>query len=159
MQVEYIQLDCFSSLKNEIVTRMTKAYAQFGNHFKDLCIYLYSCSPVCYSERILGLPVAPKHITASLVMNGRVSCPISFYSCTKWAGMRLIFRTCCSVVVEALCYKPENRGIETRLCFFFLIYLLLPAALGLKTEMSRGSEMFLRSKARPVRKADNLIAM
>jgi hypothetical protein len=36
-----------------------------------------------------------------------------------------------SVVVKALCYKPEGRGFETRLSERFLsIYLILPAALG-----------------------------
>jgi hypothetical protein len=34
-----------------------------------------------------------------------------------------------SVVVKALCYKPEGRGFETRRGEF-LIYLFLPAALG-----------------------------
>jgi hypothetical protein len=34
-----------------------------------------------------------------------------------------------SVVVEALCYKPEGRGIASRWGGFFLIYLILPAAL------------------------------
>jgi hypothetical protein len=33
-----------------------------------------------------------------------------------------------SVVVMALCYKPESRGIASRLGGFFLIYLILPAA-------------------------------
>jgi hypothetical protein len=35
-----------------------------------------------------------------------------------------------SVVVKALCYKPEGRGFDTRWGDFFLIYLILPAALG-----------------------------
>jgi hypothetical protein len=35
-----------------------------------------------------------------------------------------------SVVDKALCYKPEDRGFDTRLGVFFLIYLILPAALG-----------------------------
>jgi hypothetical protein len=36
------------------------------------------------------------------------------------------------VVVEALCYKPEGRGVESRRgnWNFFSIYLILPAALG-----------------------------
>jgi hypothetical protein len=35
-----------------------------------------------------------------------------------------------SVVVEALCYKPEGRGFESRLSdFFFSINLILSAAL------------------------------
>jgi hypothetical protein len=34
-----------------------------------------------------------------------------------------------SVVVEALCYEPEGRGIASRWGEFFLIYLILPAAL------------------------------
>jgi hypothetical protein len=35
----------------------------------------------------------------------------------------------CSVMVKALCYKPEGRGIVSRLGGFFLIDLILPAAL------------------------------
>jgi hypothetical protein len=35
-------------------------------------------------------------------------------------------------MVEALCYKPEDRGFETRWgeCIFFSVYLILAAALG-----------------------------
>jgi hypothetical protein len=35
-----------------------------------------------------------------------------------------------SVVVKALCYKPEGRGFDTRWGDFFKIYLILSAALG-----------------------------
>jgi hypothetical protein len=36
----------------------------------------------------------------------------------------------CSVVVKALCYKPEGRGFETRQGKrYFSIYLIIPAAL------------------------------
>jgi hypothetical protein len=36
-----------------------------------------------------------------------------------------------SMVVKALCHKPESRGFETRRCeLIFLIYLIIPAALG-----------------------------
>jgi hypothetical protein len=36
-----------------------------------------------------------------------------------------------SVVIKALCYKPEGRGFEARWGeLIFSIYLLLPAALG-----------------------------
>jgi hypothetical protein len=35
-----------------------------------------------------------------------------------------------SIVVKALRYKPEGRGIESRWGGFFLIYLILPAVLG-----------------------------
>jgi hypothetical protein len=36
-----------------------------------------------------------------------------------------------SIVVKALCYKPEGRGFETRWGEWFLSnYLILPAALG-----------------------------
>jgi hypothetical protein len=35
-----------------------------------------------------------------------------------------------SVVVKALIYKPEGRGIASRWGGFFLIHLILPAALG-----------------------------
>jgi hypothetical protein len=34
-----------------------------------------------------------------------------------------------SVVNNALCYKPKGRGFETGFNVFFLIYLILPAAL------------------------------
>jgi hypothetical protein len=33
-----------------------------------------------------------------------------------------------SIVVKALCYKPEGRGFETRRGEFFSIYLILPVA-------------------------------
>jgi hypothetical protein len=40
-------------------------------------------------------------------------------------------RTSCSVVLEALCYKPKGHGFETGWCeLIFSIYLILPAALG-----------------------------
>jgi hypothetical protein len=39
--------------------------------------------------------------------------------------------TCCSVVVEALCCKPEGNGFETRWGnLFFSIDLIIPAAVG-----------------------------
>jgi hypothetical protein len=43
-----------------------------------------------------------------------------------------------SIVAEALCCKPEGRGIASRRGGFFLIYLILPAALWPQplTEMS-----------------------
>jgi hypothetical protein len=48
-----------------------------------------------------------------------------FESCTFWIGARG------SVVVKALCYKPEGPGFETRRSErIFSIYLILPAALG-----------------------------
>jgi hypothetical protein len=67
-------------------------------------------------------------------------------------------------VVKALCYKPESRGFEIRLREFFSISLILPAALGTGvhlTEMSTRNRkiMFLRSRARPVLKADKLTAI
>jgi hypothetical protein len=58
-----------------------------------------------------------------------------------------------SVVVKALCYKPEGRGVETRWGEWFLSsYLILPVALEYTqplTEMSTRSIkiMFLGSKA------------
>jgi hypothetical protein len=48
---------------------------------------------------------------------------------------------CGSVVVEALCYKPEVRGFESRLGVYFLIYLIL------------------EGKGRPARTADNFTAI
>jgi hypothetical protein len=61
------------------------------------------------------------------------------------------------IVVEALCYKPEGRGFDTRWEF-----LNLPNPSGRTrplTEMSTRNIkiiMFLGSKVRPVRRADNL---
>jgi hypothetical protein len=71
-------------------------------------------------------------------------------------------------VVKALCYKPEGRGFDTRLCDFFYIYLILPAALGPgvysafnrnEYQKHKNIIMFLRSKVRRVRRADNLTAI
>jgi hypothetical protein len=73
-------------------------------------------------------------------------------------------RTRGSVVVEALSYKPEDRGFQTRLGEWFLsIYLILPATLDprvyssfTRNEYHRQMKMFLECKARPVREANNL---
>jgi hypothetical protein len=57
---------------------------------------------------------------------------ISVYQCVYiYLYMFLILRARGSVVVEALCYKPEDSGFETRWGeWLFQIYLILPAALG-----------------------------
>jgi hypothetical protein len=49
-----------------------------------------------------------------------------------WHGLRELLRAPrCSVVVKALCYKPEGRGFETRWGeWIFSLYLILAAALG-----------------------------
>jgi hypothetical protein len=66
-----------------------------------------------------------------------------------------------SVVVKALCYKPEGRGFDSRWGEF----LNLPNLSGRTqplTEMSTRNikiKMFLGSKVRLVRKADNLTAI
>jgi hypothetical protein len=58
-----------------------------------------------------------------------------------------------SIVVMALCYKPEGRGLETWWGeWISSIYIILPAALGTGV-------MLLRSKVRPVRRADKLGAI
>jgi hypothetical protein len=72
-------------------------------------------------------------------------------------------------VVETLCYKPQSRGFETRWGeWIFWIYLILPAALdpGVHSASNRNEyqeqkkkNVFLGSRARPVRKADNLAAI
>jgi hypothetical protein len=41
-----------------------------------------------------------------------------------------IFGAYGSVVVKTLCYKPEGRGSKTDKVNFFLVHLILPAALG-----------------------------
>jgi hypothetical protein len=72
-----------------------------------------------------------------------------------------------SVVVEAVCYKPEGRGFETpKGKMIFSSDLIFPAALGpgiysAVTEMSTRSRkiMFLGIRARLVRKADSLTAI
>jgi hypothetical protein len=61
-------------------------------------------------------------------------------------------------MVKALCYKPEGRGFDTRWGKF----LNLPNPSGPLTEMSNRNIkiiMFLGSKVRRVRKADNLTAI
>jgi hypothetical protein len=70
-------------------------------------------------------------------------------------------------VVEAQCYKPEGRGFETRSGeLISSIYVILPAALGPgvysvsnRNENQKQKIIFLGSKLRPVRRADNLIAI
>jgi hypothetical protein len=72
-----------------------------------------------------------------------------------------------SVVVGALCYKPEGYGFEGQWGeWFFSIYLILPTALGpgfahpLKEIGTRSRKTwFLWSRARPVLKAGNLAAI
>jgi hypothetical protein len=73
----------------------------------------------------------------------------------------------CNVVVKPLCYKPESRGFETRRGeLIFSIYLILPAALvpgvysaSNRNEYQKQTKIFLVSKARPVRSANNFAAM
>jgi hypothetical protein len=83
-------------------------------------------------------------------------------SMLKWLHMLCTQGPRGSVVVEALCCKSEGRGFESRFghLFFFLVYLILPAA-----QWPRGSLSLLQKwvpedlyggKARPARKADNL---
>jgi hypothetical protein len=72
-----------------------------------------------------------------------------------------------SVVAEAVCYKLDGRGFDTRWGeWIFSIYLILPATLGLEftqplTERRTGSRkvMFWGSVERPVRKAGKLVAI
>jgi hypothetical protein len=72
-----------------------------------------------------------------------------------------------SVVVKALCFKPEGIRFETRLreCIF-LMYLIFPAALGLGVysasninQYQKQQIMFLGSKARLVRRTDKVTAI
>jgi hypothetical protein len=49
--------------------------------------------------------------------------------CTDQGLVYIVYIYTFSVLVETLCYKPEGRGITSRSGGFFLIYLILPAAL------------------------------
>jgi hypothetical protein len=53
----------------------------------------------------------------------------------------------CSVVVKALCYKPEGRGFETPWgeCVF-AIYLILPAAVGPAVYLSSNRNEYHKQK-------------
>jgi hypothetical protein len=70
-------------------------------------------------------------------------------------------------VVEVLCYKLEGRGFEIRWGNrIFSIYVILPAALGPgiypasnRNEYQKQKNNVSRSRARQVRKADNLTAI
>jgi hypothetical protein len=74
-----------------------------------------------------------------------------------------------SIVVEALCYKPEGRWFETRWEeYISSIYLILPAALGSgvysasnrnEYQKQGKKKRFLGSIALPVCKVDNFTAI
>jgi hypothetical protein len=74
---------------------------------------------------------------------------------------------CSSVAIEALYYKPKVAGSRPEeVNTFFLIYLILPAALGPgvysvsnRNEYQKQKLMFLGSRARPMRKAHKLTAI
>jgi hypothetical protein len=71
-------------------------------------------------------------------------------------------RLCGSVVFEAVNCKSEGHRMENRRGEFSN-YLILPAALGPEVRSAsmstRSRKMFLRGKARPVPRADNLTAI
>jgi hypothetical protein len=56
-----------------------------------------------------------------------------------------------SVVVKALCYKPEGRGFKTQ-CneLFFSIYLILPAAIGPAVHSASNRNEYLKQKKKNV---------
>jgi hypothetical protein len=55
---------------------------------------------------------------------------ISFHQ-ANFKGLIIYCEAYCSVVVKAICYKAESRGIETRRGeLIFSSYLILPATLG-----------------------------
>jgi hypothetical protein len=65
-----------------------------------------------------------------------------------------------------MCYKPEGRGFQTRLGeLLFSIYLTLPAELGSEIHSASDRNEYKKeknvsgSRARPVRRADNLTAI
>jgi hypothetical protein len=70
-----------------------------------------------------------------------------------------------SIVVKALCYKPEGRGFDTR-CGDFLNLPNLQATLGPgvhsasnRNEYRKHKKIMFLSKVRRVRRADNLTAI
>jgi hypothetical protein len=70
-------------------------------------------------------------------------------------------------VIKALCYKAEGRVFETRRGKgVFSMYLIVPTALGYgaysasnKNEYQKQKNNVLGSRARPVRRTDNLTAI
>jgi hypothetical protein len=68
-----------------------------------------------------------------------------------------------SVVVKALCYKPKDRGFETRwgelLCFQFSIDPGVYSASDRNAYQKQKNNVFVGSRARPVRRADNLTSI
>jgi hypothetical protein len=86
----------------------------------------------------------------------------------KLQNFTLIFGARGSMVVKALCYKPEGRvfGPDEVNQFFFSNYLILQATLVLgvysasnRNECQKQKIMFLGSRERPVRRADILTAI
>jgi hypothetical protein len=72
-----------------------------------------------------------------------------------------------SVVIEALCYKPEGRVFDSRWGnWIFSVYLILPATLGpgahsafIRNEYQKQKNDAFGSRVRPAREADNLTAI
>jgi hypothetical protein len=70
-----------------------------------------------------------------------------------------------SVVIKALCYRPEGRGFDTRWGEFWNLNLQAALGPGVYSVSNRNEYqnikiiMFLESKLRRLRKADNLTAI
>jgi hypothetical protein len=83
-------------------------------------------------------------------------------SARNLTGVRGCRRARGSVAAEVLCYKPEGRGFDSRWShWFFLIYLIFPAALDTgvylasnRNEYQKQKQMFLWSKARSASESD-----
>jgi hypothetical protein len=65
-------------------------------------------------------------------------------------------------MIEALCYRMEGRGLDSRWDCIFSIYLYLPVTVQPWVRLSLSQKWvprnFLGGKGRPLRKADNLTA-
>jgi hypothetical protein len=66
----------------------------------------------------------------SVLDKGNITCDYNIYKVVLY-NLTYVFLggALGSVVIKALCYKPEGRGFDTRWGDFFKIYLILPAAL------------------------------
>jgi hypothetical protein len=123
------------------------------SNVSEVCVVYMECFMMYWSSNLLNVQNKTKESNRKKVRNQR----------NIYDRLETTEGACSSVVVKALSYKPEGRGITSRWGGFFLIYLILPAALGPGVDSVSNRNKHQESlkkkpggKVRPARRADNL---